>query len=293
MFHAKNKGGLTKEQAATRNYFDILGRHFGHIVGASFWYALSNLLFFAGSLYLFLAYFGGDNLILVLQMFLKGESFALPILPFLPLMLTGPFTAGFTYVIRNYAKQEHTFLISDFFEQSKKNWKQALLTSVITGLVAYLLLQALVVYHSMFVSSGLPVGALYALFVAVTVLLTIMLFYMYPMIVTFRMPLRVIFKNAWTFTLIKLPQNLLIFALLAGINGGIFYITVVKWMLPELWLLLTAFLLTGFTSYTANYYIWHVLYKHIVQYVVPKKEEDRIFTDEEHMPISDENEASE
>ena len=290
MFGFKNQRGISKEEAATRNYFDILGRHFWHIVGASFWYALSNLLFFGGSILLFMAYVGGDNLVAVVQMFLSGQTFLLPIVPFLPLMLTGPFTAGFTYVIRNYAKQEHTFLRSDFFEQSVKNWKQALIMSTVTYLVVYLLAQALIVYHGMFLNSGMPTGLLYGLFAVVLVLFTIMSFYIYPMMVTFRMSIKVIIKNAWAFTIMKLPQNVIIFAFLAVINGGIFYLTAIKLALPELWLLLMAFLLTGFTAYTANYYIWHVLDKHIVQYVTPKRDEERIFTDEEHMEY-DETEA--
>lgn len=286
---AKRYGrGISKEQAATRNYFDILGRHIGHIVGASFWYTLSNILFFGASFYLFTAYLGGDNFILVAQSFLSGQPFILPFAPFVPLMLTGPFTAGFTYVIRNYAKQEHTFLISDFFEHAIKNWKQALITSVITYLVLYVLLQSLVIYNSMFFSSGMPLGVLYTLFAVVLFLFTVMVFYVYPMMVTFRMSLKVIFKNAWAFSIMKLPQNFLIFVFLVLINGGILYVTAYKWMLLELWFILMAFFLTGFTSYTANYYIWHVLNKHIVQYVTPNKDDVRIFTDEEHMVYEEE-----
>ncbi len=289
MFGYKSSGrGVSKKEAGTRNYFDILGRHFWHIVGASFWYTLSNLLFFGASYVLFTAYFGGDNFVSVAQMFLNGKSFILPIVPFLPLMLTGPFTAGFTYVIRNYAKQEHTFLRSDFFEHSKKNWKQGLIISIVSYLVMFLLLQALIVYNSMFISSGMPLGALYAIFAIVAILLIIMSFYVYPIMVTFRMSLKVILKNAWAFTVMKLPQNLIIFAFLAFINGGLFYVTAFVWMLPEIYFFLAAFLLTGFTSYTANYYIWHVLDKHIVQYVTPKRDEERIFTDEEHMPPEEE-----
>lgn len=279
-------GGLTKEQAATRNYFDILGRHFWHIVGASLLFALTNILFFGASAYLFAAYLSGDNFVTVVQAFLSGQSFILPIVPFLPLMLTGPFTAGFTYVIRNYAKQEHTFLRSDFFEHARKNIKQGLITSVLAYLVMYLLLQALIFYNSFFVAQGLPLGVLYTLFAVVSALLVILFFYVYPIMVTFRMNLKTIFKNAWAFTIMKLPQNVLILLLLLAINGGLFYLTTFVWLLPELYLILMVFVLTGFTSYTANYYIWHVLNKHIVQYVT-KKDEDRIFTDEEHLDYDD------
>ena len=287
----RNGRGISKKEAASRNYLDILGRHFWHIMGASFWYALSNLLFFGAAYVLFSAYFGGENLITIAKLFLSGKSFLLPIVPFLPLMLTGPFTAGFTYVIRNYAKQEHTFLRSDFFDYSKRNLRQALIVSIASYLVMYLLLQALVVYNSIFLASGIPLGILYTLFAIVAILLIIMSFYIYPLMVTFRMSLKVILKNAWAFTVMKLPQNLIIFAFLLAINGGLFYLTAVVWMLPEVFFLLAAFLLTGFTSYTANYYIWHVLDKHIVQYVAPRRDDERIFTDEEHMPPEEDTDS--
>lgn len=60
MFGTENRRGVSKEDAAQRNYFDILGRHFWHICGVSFWFALSNLLFFGASIYLFSSYFGGE-----------------------------------------------------------------------------------------------------------------------------------------------------------------------------------------------------------------------------------------
>lgn len=281
MFFKYNGRGISKKEAAERNYFDILYRHFWHICGASFWLALSNILFFGGAGYLFLAYLSGDNLTQIIAAFLNGQPFILPIIPFLPLMLTGPFTAGFTYVIRNYAKQEHTFLMSDFFYYAKQNWKQALITSVLTTLVSYLFLQALVIYNSFFANTDFRM-VLYCIFAIVAMLLIIMSFYIYPIMVTFKMKFKVVLKNAWTFTILKLPQNFLIFVFLLFINGGIFYVTTVKWYLPELWLILTVFFLTGFTAYTANYYIWHVLDKYIVRLVTPKDEE-RIFTDEEHI----------
>lgn len=170
--------------------------------------------------------------------------------------------------------------MSDFFYYAKQNWKQALITSVLTTLVSYLFLQALVIYNS-FANTDFRMG-LYCIFAIVAMLLIIMSFYIYPIMVTFKMKFKVVLKNAWTFTILKLPQNFLIFVFLLFINGGIFYITTVKWYLPEPWLFLTAFFLTGFTAYTANYYIWHVLDKYIVSLVTPK-DEGRIFTDEEHI----------
>ena len=40
--------------------------------------------------------------------------------------LTGPFTAGLCYVCRNWARDEHSFVWSDFWQAVRENWKQAL-----------------------------------------------------------------------------------------------------------------------------------------------------------------------
>lgn len=294
MFGNKSGRGISKEDAAKRNYFDIFSRHLGHICGASFWFALTNALFFGASAYLFISYFSGENSAKIITAFLTGQTFILPIVPFLPLMFTGPFTAGFTYVIRNYAKQEHTFLISDFFEHSKKNFKQAIITSILTYSVMYLILQALIFYNSLFVTHNLPLGTLYTIVAVVLFLFITMSFYIYPIIVTFKMDYKTIIKNSWIFTIIKLPQNFIIFAFLTAIHATLIYITFYVLMLPEIWIILMIFFLTGFTSFTANYYIWHVLDKHIVRLVTPKKTES-IFRDEEHTDFdsTEENENNE
>ncbi len=285
MFGSSSRGGgeLSKKQAAQRNYFDIFARHFGHIVGATLLYVFSNILFFGASILLFLAYLGYDNFVIAAGSFFGGKSFHLPITPFLPLMLTGPFTAGFTYVIRNYAKQEPTFLWSDFFEQAKRNLKQSLIASITSTLGIYLILQALIVYNSMFIKNGLPLGTLYIIFAIVLSLFTILFFYVYPMIVTFRMSMKTILKNAWTFTIMKLPQNFIILALLLAVNGGLLYVFTFMLYFPQIYFLLVCLILPGFSSFTTNYYVWHVLDKHIIKYVTKTEKTESIFTDEEHM----------
>lgn len=47
--------------------------------------------------------------------------------------LTGPFTAGVSYVMRNWARDEHSFVWSDYWDAVRANWKQALLVSIISG----------------------------------------------------------------------------------------------------------------------------------------------------------------
>lgn len=277
--------GISKEDAAKRNYFDIFGRHLGHIIGANFWYLLANIIFFGAALVLGYAYFNGDNFFKIVSYILQGKNFFVPPLPFVPFMFIGPFTAGYTYVIRNYAKQEPTFLISDFFEHSKRNWKQAIITSIISVVLGYLLTQAFVFYNSFFIQNGLPMGVLYILFGLVFALYLIVMFYVYPIMITFKMSIKVIFKNAWTFAILKLPQNLIIFAVIFAVNAIVFWVMFLY--LPTfVYLLFLGLFLTGFTAFTANYYIWHVMDKYIVSLVKPKNN-DAIFNDDEYPETDD------
>lgn len=289
MFGFSNKPGrgISKEEASKRNYFDIYGRHFGHITGANFWYMLSNVLFFGAALILFYGYFNGDNIVYMVTAFMKGELFILPFLPFVPFMFIGPFTAGYTYVIRNYAKQSPTFLISDFFEHSKNNFKQAIIVSIFSTIISYVLLQALVVYNFLFKTNGISVFFLYGIWSVIAVLYLIMLFYIYPIMVTFKMNLKTILKNAWIFTILKLPQNLIIFLLVFGVNAIVFYIFQFVLYLPDIfYLFVLGFFLFGFSSFTANYYIWHVMDKYIVSLVTPKREES-VFNDDTYPDFDD------
>ena len=52
----------------------------------------------------------------------------------LPLILLSPFTCGLAYVTRNFAREEHAFVWSDFWDAVKNNWKPALLNGVIVYL---------------------------------------------------------------------------------------------------------------------------------------------------------------
>ena len=69
--------------------------------------------------------------------------------------ITGPVQAGMAYVTRNWARDEHAFIWSDFKDAVKENWKQALGISLITGLVPVIMLVCWQFYGGMAQSSGL------------------------------------------------------------------------------------------------------------------------------------------
>ena len=62
-----------------------------------------------------------------------GTTMILLLLPCF--LIAGPATAGTTYVVRNWARDEHAWVWSDFKISWKQNWKESLIIMLINGLV--------------------------------------------------------------------------------------------------------------------------------------------------------------
>ena len=118
--------------------------------------------------------------------------------------ITGPFTAGATFVERNWARDEHSFVISDFFDAVKANWKQALPVSIISGLMPLLVYVGWIFYGQLGVDSVFFMIPLCLLFL-VAILWKLSEMVIYTMMVTYDLSLRNLLRNALLVTLAKLP----------------------------------------------------------------------------------------
>ena len=67
--------------------------------------------------------------------------------------------------------------------------KEEIVVSVLATIVAYALVQTFVFYNNFFVTQGLPTGVFYKLEALVLVLYVVIMFYIYPIMVTFKMNL--------------------------------------------------------------------------------------------------------
>ena len=63
------------------------------------------------------------------------------------MLIAGPATAGTTYVIRNWARDEHAWIWSDFKDAWKQNWKESLLIMLINGLAMIVFYVNLIFLH--------------------------------------------------------------------------------------------------------------------------------------------------
>ena len=147
----------------------------------------------------------------------------------------GVCSAGYHYILRNYARQENAYVFSDYFQHTKLNFKQSFLLSLIDKLlVSMLLISASYYYAMMFESNSgfVPVIA-FALMIFALYLFGAMHIYMWTMMVTFKVTLKQLFKNSFLLTIgtavrtVFYILSMLIFTVLAVIlfaNSQIFVI---------------------------------------------------------------------
>ena len=121
--------------------------------------------------------------------------------------VTGPFTAGLAYVTRNWARDEHAFMLSDFWDAVKTNWKQALLTSAITGIVP-MMLYVCVTFYGQMAGSNLLFYIPMVLVVMVGVVWLCSLMYIYPQMVTYELKFSGLVRNSMLMAIGRLPATL-------------------------------------------------------------------------------------
>lgn len=125
-----------------------------------------------------------------------------------------PATAGFTYVMRNYVREQHAFMLSDFWDNFKSNFKQSVIVYLFFSLIMSVAWFSLVFYIS-----NLAQGTIYYVAMGITAALLLVLisanFYVYMLMVTMDLPTFGLIKNSFIFAIIGIRSNFFTF-LFAG-----------------------------------------------------------------------------
>ena len=122
--------------------------------------------------------------------------------------LTGPFNAGATYVLRNWARDEHSFIWSDFWDAVKCNWKQALAVSAVSGVMLPLVYVGTYFYMAQMRQSIIFVMP-FGLVLLVGMLWSLSTMVMYDMMVTYDLKLKDVIRNSLLLTMGRFPYALL------------------------------------------------------------------------------------
>lgn len=264
-FNQKPGRGLSREEASKREYFGILGRKLWQMVQINLLFFVCNIILFAAIAYMTLPFFvsGNTDFLNYLHELLSGETL-LPVIYFVPFMFFGPTNAAITYITRNFVKQEPVFIASDFFAACRKNFFKGLAAGFILTLMHYAYFVAVIFYIN--VSENVFLPLVFATMVGFALSFTS--FYVYPIMVTFDLKLRHIFKNAWLMSFINFPRNLLVFAILAAVHVALIY------YVPFIWAPLMVFFLIAFTSYTINFFAWDAIEKYMINSEIEKPEDE-------------------
>lgn len=269
-------------------FFEVLGRKFWKIVQVNLLFGLCNipsliLLYFIGVYFL--------NLPPVIEAIDRIQALneiqvdpgellfvtVLPLLSFLvciPMITVGPAQAGMTYILRNYSREEHAFLYSDFFEHARKNFKQGMIVGTINFVMTILIMLDLYLIP-MANMDALLKTATSTIVVVAFVLLMMMNMYIYPMMVTFKLSIRQLYKNALLFAFMKLIPNLLILIVC-------FAVVILPFQLsPPAGYLLFAFITMALISYITNFYVYTKIDKYMIQPSLQKETEQDQANDEQ------------
>lgn len=260
--YSKEGPGVPRDLPPKRGFFrffEILGRKYSKLIGL-------NLLYFICSLPVAAVYFFMSTIV-VANLFDAGiENYSYNVLVFsvyitlflLMVLGGGPFTAGFCYVIRNFSREEHAFVVSDFFEHTKKNLKQSLIVTLIDFVFIFLIFVNINFYTSIN-SANLKVAYFTRpVLLVFTVSYFMSRMYLYSLMVTFEANLKKIFKVSYLLTMLKLPQNVMMFA----INIALFVLSA---MAPSLIFIfiITPLLLLSITYLSQSMYTTAVIKNNI------------------------------
>ena len=121
------------------------------------------------------------------------------------ILITGPSSAGAAYLMRNWARDQHTFLFSDFKDAFKSNWKQALGVSAMTCILPVVVYTAMM-YYSQMANSNMLMFAPMVVVLSVALMWALMLPLLYAMLIGYEMSFKVLLKNSFLMAAASLPK---------------------------------------------------------------------------------------
>ena len=162
------------------------------------------------------------------------------------LMIISVFNTGVFYILRNWARDQHTFTFSDFKDAVKANWKQALLLGLINGLSLPVVYIAYTYYGTMGAAGGafwyvpqMLVLILLAFWWMANMLIT-------PMMVTYDMNFKTLVRNSFIMVVGRLPWSLLFWVPSIAIPAALILFVPYGVVVAALFYLLFGFSLTNF-----------------------------------------------
>ena len=118
--------------------------------------------------------------------------------------ITGVVTPGVAYVTRNWSRDEHAFIWSDFKDAIKENWKQSLLVSFLTSLMPIVVYMCWDFYGQLALENALMTIP-QVLVLMIGLIWSISVTYMHPLIVSYKLKFSGVMRNSLLLAIARLP----------------------------------------------------------------------------------------
>ena len=222
--------------------------------------------------------------VVAVLVFLLNMVIPYPIVDFIPVILLFPFIGGLTFVTRNYAREEHAFIFSDFMDAVKNNWA-ALLADGIVCYAVFFILSIAIPYYWQGSSKNIISTVASGVCVVVALLFIFSQFYVPVQIITFKLKFGQILKNSLLFSILGLGRNFLLLLLL----GFLVLLLYLGFYLMPLTVILAVafiiFLLFAYCSFLINFAVYPLIDRVMIKPYQKKEEEEK--DDENSSDFSD------
>ena len=177
----------------------------------------------------------------------------------------GPANAGMTFVLRAYTRREFVLQWKDFFATIKKNF----IGSILLG-AADLTLTVLLVFSTMhyYTSPGTDSTIFFLMMFGMSVIYAFMRFYMYILLITFKLSAFKLYKNAFILAFLGVKRNI---AALLGILGFVLICSLILMVSVPFGITLPFFFLISNASFAACFAAW----ANVKKYMVDPFDDDR------------------
>lgn len=183
---------------------------------------------------------------------------------------SGPSTAAYTFIMRNFVREQHSWIFSDFFSNLRENFKQGIVVAIIDVLVVFLATTALPFYFYNFTAtnSAIWLVACYAIGLALLIY-TFMHYYIYQMMITFECSLSQLYRNAIIMAFAKLPMNI-VFTILALV------LLFIPFLSPMFAVVASAVIWVSFIAFPIIFYTSRVIQKNFLDNMEKDSDEEEI-----------------
>lgn len=169
-----------------------------------------------------------------------------------PMVAIGPTQAGFTYILQSFIKEKPVFITHDFFARAKSNFKQSLLVSIIDLFVTAFFVLDIYLYNQILLmnKNSFLWTACFVLMVVLFLVYAVMHLYIYPILVTFNVTLRQLYKNSFLLAMRSFFPGLLVL----GLNLLLMFLLVSFVTNPMYLIIILAVIVFGFLGLMNNYF---------------------------------------